>query len=198
MENLRSIGPADILITILLALFLIHGLRRGFLRALFGLLSIGAGWVVASRFHLALASRWSVARPEAEIALRLGVFVLLFLVTALAVRLVGIGVTGAVSGTPLSVLNRLLGGLCGVFVGAVVVGVLFIVADGYFPGSARAFERSRYREPLTAIVRVLARTLPEEMQKRLERREEPKPAPAAGETASYERIRGARNGREWA
>jgi membrane protein required for colicin V production len=196
MEYLRSLGLVDILITILLALFLIHGLRGGFIRALFGLLSIGAGWVVASRFHLALASRWSVARPEAEVALRLGVFVLLFLVTALAVRLVGIGMTGAVAGTPLSLLNRLLGGICGVFVGAVVVGVLFLVADGYFPGSARAFERSRYRVPLTSIARVLSRTLPDEMQKRLKGREEAKPAPAAGETASYERVRAARNGRE--
>jgi membrane protein required for colicin V production len=183
MDTIRSLGVIDILIVILLLLFLIHGLRRGFLRSLFGLLALGAGWIVASRFHLALAMRWNTSRPEAEIALRLGVFLLLFVLTALAVRLVGVGITGVISGTPLSLIDRLLGGLCGVGIGAVFLGALFLVATMYFPGGARVLAGSKFQRPLIEVVRVLSNTIPREMKDRFDRFEPRRiPSPAAEKT----------------
>lgn len=183
MDTFRTLGVIDILIAVLLLLFLIHGLRRGFLRSLFGLLAIGAGWIIASRFHLALAMRWSTSRPEAEIALRLGVFLLLFVITALAVRLVGLAITGVISGTPLSLIDRLLGGVCGVGIGAVFLGALFLVATIYFPGGARVLAGSKFHQPLIEVVRVLSNTMPREMKDRLHRFEPRRiPSSAADKT----------------
>jgi membrane protein required for colicin V production len=167
LSTLRSFGILDLLIALLLVLFLIHGIRRGFIRSLFSLLALAAGWVVASRFHVALAARWSVAKPEAEIALRLGVFVLLFVITALLVRLVGQALTGVVKGSPLGLVDRLIGGLCGLGIGAIFLGVLFLVTSAYLPGSARPVAASRFYRPLTSVVRVLALTLPEDIRTKI-------------------------------
>lgn len=186
MSLFRSLTVLDILFTVLLLLFLIHGIRRGLIRSLFSLLALAAGWVVASHFHVALAARWTVSKPEAEVALRLGVFILLFLLTGLVVRLIGQALTGMVEGSPLGLINRLLGGVCGVGVASVFLGVLFLVTSAYFPGSAGAIASSKYYRPLTTVVRVLATTLPDDVRKRVDRydwraplEKETKPSPEA-------------------
>ncbi|MFH1680941.1 MAG: CvpA family protein [Candidatus Eisenbacteria bacterium] len=181
MNYVRTLGVIDLLIAVLLLLFLIHGLRRGFLRSLFGLLAFGAGWIVASRFHLDVAARWGTSRPEADIALRLGVFLLLFIITALLVRLIGLAAGGVISGTSLSLIDRLLGGICGVGIGAVFFGILFLIATTYFPGGARVLADSKFHRPLTGVVRVLSNAMSEEMKERLKGFEGRAPREAAKE-----------------
>jgi membrane protein required for colicin V production len=159
----------DVLILVLLALFLLHGISRGLIRTAFSLAAIVGGWLVASRYHVMLAERWHVSGSAAELGLRVGLFALLFLGTALVVRLIGHGVNKVLSDSPLSLVNRLLGGLCGLLVGTVFVGTLFLVVATYFPAGHRILEGSELYRPVTGVVRVLARALPEEARNLLER-----------------------------
>lgn len=159
----------DILVIVLIGLFFLHGLSRGLVRTAFALAAILAGWFVASRYHLVLAERWPVTGATAELGLRVGLFALLFLGTALVVRLIGHGVNKVLSDSPLSVVNRLLGGVCGALVGTLFLGTLFLVVTTYFPAGHRALTGSELYRPIVGVVRVLARALPDEARDLLER-----------------------------
>lgn len=175
----------DVLILILLGLFFLHGTMRGLVRAMFSLTALVAGWAVASRFHLELASRFSVTGEAAELGLRVGLFVLLFLGTALVVRLAGHLVNKVFSDSPLSLANRLLGGICGALVGVVFLGVLFLVVATYFPSGHRVLRDAELYGPLTGVVRVLSRALPDEARGILERHLDMDKAPVLGESEDY-------------
>ncbi|MFH1277440.1 MAG: CvpA family protein [Candidatus Eisenbacteria bacterium] len=181
----QSLNGIDILILVLLGLFFLHGMMRGLVRALFSLAALVAGWVVASRFHLDIASRWSVSGEAAELGLRVGVFALLFLGTALLVRLVGHGVNKVLSDSPLSLANRVLGGICGLLVGSVFLGVLFLVVATYFPSGHRVLGDAELYGPITGVVRVLARALPAEARGLLERHLDVEKAPLPGAADDY-------------
>lgn len=169
MGNISEYAILDILIGIFLVLFLIHGFRRGLVRVAFSFAALLAGWVVASRFHLAVASRWTVSGENAEVALRVGVFVVLFLGTALVVRVVGIAANKLFAESPLGLANRILGGVLGLLVGTVFLGVLFLVVTTYFPSGHRVFQGSRFHPPLIGVVRVFAQALPEEAKNLFDR-----------------------------
>lgn len=153
---------ADLVIgAILLGLF-VRGLFRGLVKELFALAAILAGWLVASRYHLAAGALAGI-RPEGEALLaRAVLFILVFLVTAVLVRLIGHAVHKVLSDSPLGPLNRLLGGAVGILFGVILTGLILLVLVTYFPSASSAWEGARLTGPVIRVTRLLAATLPEE------------------------------------
>ena len=146
---------------ILLALF-VRGLFRGLVKELFALAAVLAGWLVASRYHLAAGSLIGI-RPEGEaLVARAILFVVVFLLTAVLVRLVGHAAHKLLSDSPLGWLNRLLGGAAGIAFGVILLGVILLVVLTYFPAGAGVLEGSRLAGPVTHVTRVLAKAMPDE------------------------------------
>lgn len=170
----------DILIGILLLLFFFHGMRRGLVRALFSLASLVAGWIVASRFHLAIANRFNEIAGEEVLVLRAGVFLILFLITVLLVRGVGNTMHRVVTDTPLGFLNRIAGGACGLLVGMFFLGVIVLLIITYLPAGRGVLNDSELVRPLTGVVRGMSRMFPDEARDLFEehlRGEGDRPAP---------------------
>ncbi len=112
--------PADLVILAALALSLIFGFVRGFVREAFAL----AGWllaiVVARSFNEPLAAwlaHW-VSTPSMRLVLSYGS---LFLATVLTCSLLGTALRQLVHRGGLSLTDRMLGGLFGVLRGALLV-----------------------------------------------------------------------------
>ncbi|MES2719671.1 MAG: CvpA family protein [Pseudomonadota bacterium] len=129
--------PADLVILAALALSLIFGFTRGFVREAFAL----AGWVlailIARSFNEPLAAwlaQW-VSTPSIRLVLSYGT---LFFGTVLTFSLLGTAFRHVVHGGGLSLPDRMLGGLFGVARGALLVLIAlmlmapFVKRDAWF------------------------------------------------------------------
>ena len=129
--------PADLVILAALALSLIFGFTRGFVREAFAL----AGWVlailIARSFNEPMAAwlaQW-VSTPSIRLVLSYGS---LFFGTLLTFSLLGTALRHVVHGGGLNLTDRMLGGLFGVLRGALLVLVAlmlmapFVKHDAWF------------------------------------------------------------------
>jgi len=155
-----TIAVADLLLGGVLLLFAVRGVLTGLVKELFALAAVVAGWIVASRYHIALADRYP-ALAGSDLLTKAFVFAVLFVGAALGVRLLGWAIDKVLSDTPLGWINRLLGGVCGFVVGVVTVGVLLLVLTTYVPGGRRVFRDSLLYPRLIGVVELLATALPE-------------------------------------
>lgn len=131
MSQITSLlHPADMIIVAVLALSLILGFSRGFIREAFSL----AGWVAA-----VLVARWfneplaayladSVSTPSVRLVISWGG---LFFGTLLIFSLLGQALRLMASATGLSLFDRMLGGLFGVARGALLVLIALMLMAPY-------------------------------------------------------------------
>ncbi len=115
----------DIVILIVLAVSVIGGIKNGLIKSLFGLLGLIVGVVLAGRFYIALADYLTFI-SDANIA-RIAAFIIIFIAVGLIAALLGVIFTRIVSVITLGWINRLLGGVFGLFMGAVSVAALLVV-----------------------------------------------------------------------
>ena len=167
-QFVSQIGVVDLILGVVLLLFTLHGFWYGFLRELFSLLALVGGWYVAARYHLAV-SRILGVEDAGGVLSRVLVFVGLFLLVVLVVRLIGKALNKVISETPLNWIDRFAGGACGLLVGTVFLGVLLLLVTTYIPRFRPFFMRSELYDPLTGLVRVMAEVLPEEAHRLYER-----------------------------
>ncbi|MBN1826262.1 MAG: CvpA family protein [Candidatus Eisenbacteria bacterium] len=160
---------ADLVIGAVLLVLFLRGLFRGLVKELFALAAILAGWLVATRYHLAVGSLVGVRSDGEALLARAILFALVFLVTAVLVRLIGHAVHKVLSDSPLGWLNRLLGGAVGVAFGVILIGVILLVIVTYLPAGGRVLEGSSLVGPITRVTRVLAKTLPDEASELFDR-----------------------------
>ena len=167
-QFLNQIGVVDLILGVVILLFVLHGLWYGFVRELFSLLALVGGGVVAARYHLAVVRFFGVAETGG-IATRVLVFIALFLLVILVVRLTGKAINKVLSESPLGWIDRLAGGLCGLAVGTVFLGVVLLLVTTYVPRFRPFFMQSELYDPLTDLVRLMAEALPEEVHRLYER-----------------------------
>jgi membrane protein required for colicin V production len=115
----------DVVLAVVLALFALRGLFRGFARELFSLLGLIGGVVLAVTRYAAAADMLPPAMPG---ELRPFVaFVILFFAVMLGARLAGALVHRALGIVWLSPLDRVAGALFGAAKGAALVGCLVLL-----------------------------------------------------------------------
>lgn len=158
--SLGSFAVVDYLLGGVILLFALRGVIRGLIKELFALAAVVAGWIVASRYHLAAAGEFSPIAGNEFLNSALA-FVLLFLAAALGVRLLGAAIHKVISDTPLGWLNRTAGAACGILVGTILVGILLMVLTIYLPGGQSVFDESVLYPHLTHVIELLAAILPE-------------------------------------
>lgn len=165
----NDLNLIDLVIGLILAGAFIRGLVRGLVKELFSLAALLAGWFVASRYHTHAVSLAGIRIEEGQFLVHLVVYFLLFVVTALLVVLGGKLIHKLLSDSPLGWINRLLGGACGIFVGVAIIGLLLLLITTYIPSGQVIFRDSELYRPLTAVVRLLASALPEEVRELYDR-----------------------------
>jgi membrane protein required for colicin V production len=115
----------DIVIIVLLILSVIGGIINGFIKALFGLVGLIVGVILAGRFYVALADHLGFI-SDANTA-RIVAFIIIFAAVSIVAALLGMIFTKIVSAIPLGWVNRLLGGVLGLFTGAISIAALLII-----------------------------------------------------------------------
>lgn len=150
----------DILLGVAVLLFVIRGVLKGLIQELFSLAAVVVGWVTASRYHILLDSYVPEVVNDPAIR-RLILFGATFLLAAGAVRLIGYLFHKLLADSPLSVVNRALGGAVGGIVGMTLIGVLLLALTTYLPYGQSVFRNSELYPYFTSVVRILAGALPE-------------------------------------
>jgi membrane protein required for colicin V production len=105
----------DIVLIIVLTILALHGLLIGIIRSVFDIIGILIGYVLAVSFS------GSVGIP------RFLAFLLIFVFIVVAVHILGRIISKAIRTTPLGTIDRVLGGLLGLFKGIVVCFVFLLV-----------------------------------------------------------------------
>ncbi|MGB3480070.1 MAG: CvpA family protein [bacterium] len=105
----------DIVLIVVLTILALHGLLIGIIRSVFDIIGILIGYVLAVSFS------GSVGIP------RFLAFLLIFVLIVVAVHILGRIISKAIRTTPLGTIDRILGGLLGLFKALVVCFVFLLV-----------------------------------------------------------------------
>lgn len=117
----------DLVILIILLIGLVSGLSRGFVRCLLGLVGLVLGIVLAAVYHGAVADAILGFVPGDRAPAMLA-FVLIFLVVIIVVGLIAAAISRALKLASLGWLDRLVGGVLGILMSAIVAGLLLLLA----------------------------------------------------------------------
>jgi membrane protein required for colicin V production len=115
----------DIVIIIFLAVSVISGIMSGFIKTLFSLVGLIVGVVLAGRFYISLAERLTFISDENTA--KIVAFILIFAVVSIIAAILGVIFTKIVSAMALGWINRLLGGIAGLFLGAISIAALLVI-----------------------------------------------------------------------
>jgi len=144
----------DIIFGLILILFLIAGIRRGFIREAVGLVSLLLAFILGTT----MAPIWSRIVVERfhfpPSVATVVVFILIFILVFILVRAVGNLLFKIVRATPLDLIDRLGGGLVGLVKGGLVIS-LILVFLGLF-SLPLAIDQSLNDSTLTVPMKALA------------------------------------------
>lgn len=172
---------ADYLILALIAISLLVGALRGFIKEVFSLVTWAAAFVIAYRFSGDVAGLMEphVALPSARAAMGFtGLFLMVLVVGGLLNYLVG----RLVDSTGLTGTDRLLGGVFGAVRGVAIV-VAFLVAAGFTPIPRDPWwQQSGMIRSLMPLVQWTADFLPEPASRHLDFTPEGPAAEQSGES----------------
>ena len=146
-------NPVDIVVLIVIGLFTVGGLRRGFLLGLVDLVALALAIVVAARFTAVLAEPLRGWGLPAELASGAGFLIaatVAFAVIGLAGRVLLAPLAMLGAGTPLGWVNGVLGILPGAVRGTIVAALLVIFLYAMPPelGLGTALADSRLAAPM--------------------------------------------------
>ncbi|OIP88575.1 MAG: hypothetical protein AUK55_15940 [Syntrophobacteraceae bacterium CG2_30_61_12] len=149
----------------------IRGLWRGAVSQVFGILGIGAGFVLALNFHTPVAARLTEAFKDLP---RPGLvaMVTLFLLAWVVFAVVGHWLAGLLRKTGLSGLDRLLGALVG-FAKAVLIAIIIVSAlVFFFSPKDPLIGRSKLAPYLQEMAAFLVRTAPPGVRRQFDQKRE--------------------------
>lgn len=141
----------DLVLAIVLALFALRGLQRGFSREFFAVVGLVGGAALAAGTNVEAAQMLPPSVPD--IGRPVVAFVAVFAAVALAAKLAGVLVHRALGAIALSPVDRVAGALFGAAKGVVLVGLGLIVVRAVTPPNAidRAFAESVLLQPLLEL-----------------------------------------------
>jgi len=113
--------PFDIFVYLVVGFSLVFSLMKGFVREIFSLLAYVGGYLMAVKYQGSFSQVLIQSIPSKPIA-KLIAFIGIYLVSAILISLMGRIVKGMLwSGTNVSVLDRLFGGIVGIARGVVIL-----------------------------------------------------------------------------
>jgi membrane protein required for colicin V production len=141
----------DIFVSVVLGLSLVFSLMKGFVREIFSLLAYIGGYLMAVKYQGTFAQVLMESIPSQPIA-KLVAFVAIYIITAIVISLMGkVAKAILLSGTDLSMFDRIMGGLVGLARGvAILVAVMFPLQ--FFPAVAEKFTKDSHAAPHLAKV----------------------------------------------
>lgn len=150
-------GLADILILVILGVFLLKGVLRGFLREVCSLLGLVLGVLLAFYLHLPLSQKMlDLFAWPSQLCIILS-FVLIFLLTLLIFSLLGYVLNRFVKLVLLGGVNRALGAVFGLMQGVVVLALILFALDMVeLPRGLRPYyEKSQLAPPFVQLGRTV-------------------------------------------
>ena len=153
-------GLVDILILVILGVFLLKGVLRGFLREVCSLLGLVLGVLLAFYLHVPL-SQWmlDVFGWPSQLCVILS-FALIFLLTLLIFAVLGYVLNRFVKLVLLGGVNRALGAVFGLMQGVVVLALILFALDmAELPRGFRAYyQKSQLTPPFVQLGRTVFRS----------------------------------------
>jgi membrane protein required for colicin V production len=149
----------DIVIIIVAVLLGLAGLRQGIIRTVFGIAGLIGGIVLAGRYYDDLARLFSSSGATwASIV----AYAIILIATVVVAGLVGHFVARLVSLAALGWLDRLIGFILGLFVGALLCAAVLAIVVKLFPGAVGTVSQSALARFLMSQVPLLLALLPRE------------------------------------
>ncbi len=132
----------DIILIVLISTTVIYGITKGFIRDIFSLIAVIVGVVVAFIGYPWAAGYLSEIIPAGPPANIVG-FAVILLSVSIAVSVLGVVISKAISGADLSVYDRIAGAFFGLFEGIVVACFIVVIAATLSPRPPRLPESPR-------------------------------------------------------
>ena len=165
-----GINWLDITVLVILAVYFITGLLRGFVRQVFSILAIGGGLIVAVMFFDLLGSLLVEKQfiQNNSIANVIG-FIIILIFTYIIIQLLGWIITKLIGTFQLNWVDRLGGGILGGFFG-IIVGVILITGLTFFYGKDDPTFKNSVATPYLKTAYLLIKdTIPNDIDKEFQR-----------------------------
>jgi membrane protein required for colicin V production len=147
----------DIIVLAVIGILTIIGLSNGMVKQLFGLAGVIAGYILAMRYYHFCAEYLTSLHPGTARAIS---FVAIFLACIVVAHIISWLVGKFVTTTGLGFLNSIGGGLLGFVKGCLIVCVMVIVLNAFFPADTGFYKKSRtlkYIHRVTALFKKVSR-----------------------------------------
>lgn len=145
----------DIVISLLIAGLIMHGIFIGLIRGGVDIVGIIAGYILAINFN-------DMIRIPRFLA-----FLVIFIVVVIAVSILGRIISKAMHATPIGIFDRLFGGVLGLFKG-LIISFVFLLIILLIHKSDKAIDRSEIAPIIIRGGLVMSRVLPKNWYERIE------------------------------
>jgi membrane protein required for colicin V production len=147
----------DIIVLAVIGILTIAGLFSGMVKQLFGLAGVIGGYILAMRYYQLCSKYLTSFHPGTA---RVISFVVIFLACIVVAHIIGwlVGKLFSISG--LGFLNRIGGGLLGFVKGCLIVCVVVIILNAFFPADTDFYKGSytiKYIQQATAMFKKVSR-----------------------------------------
>ena len=164
-----NIGLADLIMGAVIVVSAIYSVVKGFIKEAFIVIAIVVGLLVATKFY---PSARNVILPflRNPTVSSVAGFLLLFLLVAALLVILGNALSKTIHFLRLGFLDRLLGGLLGVFKGVLICGIGCMIILAFIPRGEQMLSDSSLAPQVLYITSRFFALFPEEVKERLERR----------------------------
>jgi len=153
----------DIIIIIIMVISICYSTYRGFIRDIFSLLGLAAGFITASQFYLAggkYLQQWfdnpAISNIVSFIAILIGVTFTVSLLGTLARR--------TIRAVSLGWLDRLLGACFGFFKGLLIICTLLMILVAFLPPQKKILTESKFSPRVITLSKVLTSLVPDDLK----------------------------------
>jgi len=129
----------DIVIIVVVAFLGIVGLRQGLIRTVFGIAGLIGGIFLAGRYYDELAA---LLFPSSAIWANIAAYAIIAVATMVVAGVIGWLLAKVVNFVALGWLDKLVGGILGVVIGALLCAAILAIVVKYYPGMGATINQS--------------------------------------------------------
>ncbi len=155
----------DITVYLLLSLFCVSGIVRGFIRDLSSLVALFGGLILSKRYYYLASRLFSFLK----ISDSTGIFayILVFIVIYVSIKLLAFALQHISKASGLSPLDRILGGLLGILKGVIIACVGITLLQMGLPKGSAILKHSHTRHYSNRIISHAKNVIPDSFYKRI-------------------------------
>ncbi len=159
----------DILISLILAVFVFFGLRRGLIKELVSIVAISAGIIAGVMFYPPFGDlfiRHNFVKNKAIACV--GGFIVVMFGTYLALKIIGWGLNKLIGNLNLNWIDRICGGIFGGVKGVIATFLIISALSFFFPEDEPLFKNSILTPHIDRAFSVLKQTTPPDFKEKLQ------------------------------